>query len=181
MARFALDSANHVWLVPAYLSPLKQETRASFSDRLAMVKQMVDDLRMPGRFSVLEEEGQRPGPSFTKDTLARLRNSVPGASIALVIGADNAAQFESWNSPEEILTHHPVLLFQRAGANGAERVLERLGARIKLDTRPVPDCSSTKIRSSLLLDEKGGSLRDCLSSNIWELIRSRGLYRHAQD
>lgn len=181
MARFALDRARHLWIVPASLSPLKEGTSAAFADRLAMAKLMAQDLRMPGRVSVREDEGNRPPPSYTKDTLARLRSSVPGASIALVLGADNAAQFESWNSPEEILAHHPVILFQRSGAPGAERVLERLGARVTLDARPVPDCSSTQIRRSLLLDEKGGSLRNCLSSSIWELIRSRGLYRHAQD
>ena len=90
------------------------------------------------------------------------------------------SQFAEWNNPGEILAHHPVLLFQRDGSNGLD-VLNLLGARIVLDRRPVPACSSTEIRRRLLLDEKDGSLRDCLSSSIWELVRSRGLYRHAQD
>lgn len=183
MARCALDHARHVWLVPAVLSPLKEKTGATFQDRIDMMRCLASDLRMPGRVSVLEIEAARPAPSYTKDTLEHLRTLHPDSSIALVLGADSAAQFKEWKSPQEILLHHPVLLFHREGLDdlaGVE-VLNSFGARIILDRRPVPDCSSTEIRRRLLLDEKGGSLRDCLSSSIWELIRSRGLYQHAQD
>lgn len=180
MARFALDHARHVWLVPAVLSPLKAGSAAGFEDRLDMVRCLASDLRMPGRVSVLDIERNRPAPSYTRDTLKELRERHSDSSIALVLGADSAAQFAEWNNPGEILAHHPVLLFQRDGSNGLD-VLNLLGARIVLDRRPVPACSSTEIRRRLLLDEKDGSLRDCLSSSIWELVRSRGLYRHAQD
>jgi nicotinate-nucleotide adenylyltransferase len=183
MARYALDHARHLWLVPAVLSPLKTQSSAGFQDRLDMMRCLASDLRIPGRVTVLDIEANRPAPSYTKDTLETLRTRYPEASIALVLGADSAAQFRDWNSPEEILRHHSVLLFQRDGLGGLAGidVLNSLGARIVLDRRPVPDCASTDIRRRLLLDEKDGSLRDCLSSSIWELIRSRGLYRHAQD
>lgn len=180
MVRLALDHAKHVWIVPAVLSPFKQSTTAPFEERLAMAGLMDSVRDHPDRTSVLDLESRRPAPSYTKDTLGILRSENPGASIALVLGADAAADFAGWKEPGEILARHPVLLFGRSNLPG-ETVLQSMHARLIVDRRPVPPCSSTEIRRCLLLDEKGGMLRTCLSSTIWEHIRSRGLYRNAQD
>lgn len=94
------------WLlyVPAATSPLKKRGPAAGDDhRLAMLKLA---LEMPGRRSLWTDEIDRARwwrqrgrerPSYTIDTLRRLRRVVPrGVALRLLIGADQAALFHKW-------------------------------------------------------------------------------------
>src|SRR5262245_58651421 len=77
---------DRVLLVPAAQPPHKREDLAPAEDRLAMVR-----LAVEGREG-LEASGlelERPGPSFTVDTLAELRRRLPAAELYFIIGADS--------------------------------------------------------------------------------------------
>lgn len=101
------------WLlyVPAAKNPLKRSGPvANDEDRLAMLRLALD---IPGRRSVwtdeldraawLRDRGERR-PSFTIDTLRRLRRALPRpVPIRLLIGADQAASFHLWRDARAIL------------------------------------------------------------------------------
>ncbi len=101
------------WLlyVPAAKSPLKTHGPIASDDhRLAMLKLGLD---LPGRRSIWTDELDRARwqrehggekPSYTIDTLRRLRSVLPkSVRLRLLIGGDQAAQFHKWKDAREVI------------------------------------------------------------------------------
>jgi nicotinate-nucleotide adenylyltransferase len=113
------------WLlyIPAAKSPLKgRGPIASDSHRLAMLKLAI---RGHDRCSIWSDEIDRArwqhkhridSPSFTIDTLTRLRSIIPShVSIRLLIGADQAANFHLWRQCRRIIRLAEPLVMPRDG------------------------------------------------------------------
>jgi nicotinate-nucleotide adenylyltransferase len=100
-----LDAAEQLGLdgvrfVPAAIQPLKAgRATASPADRLAMTERLVQGI--PG-FTVDPAEIDRPGLSYTVDTLAAVAAEIPGAELFLLLGADAYALFDQWRDPERV-------------------------------------------------------------------------------
>lgn len=111
--------AGHTLYIPAAQSPLKPAGPVASDDhRLAMLKL---SLRPAGPRSIWTDELDRAAwlrarhrerPSYTIDTLRRLRRSVPpGISLRLLIGADQAAEFHRWKNFRSIIrTAEPIVM-----------------------------------------------------------------------
>lgn len=100
--------------VPANEQPFKAGThRAPAADRAAML-----ELAIAGAegFAVERAELERPGPSYTVETLRILTAREPGNRFVVLLGADAAAQFDRWREPEEIRRLAQVAIFARPGA-----------------------------------------------------------------
>lgn len=101
-------------------------------------------------------ELDRPGKSYTVDTLRQLHRQEPGAEIFLIIGRDNVSDMATWQDPEGILALCTVAAGSRltpdksagqAGAPGS--TLPDLASRVVLLDTPVIELSSTLIRQRL--------------------------------
>jgi nicotinate-nucleotide adenylyltransferase len=68
------------------------------------------------RFALERAELDRPGPSYTVDTLRALRAREPEAAFALLVGADAASELPTWREGSEIPRLARVVAFARAGA-----------------------------------------------------------------
>ena len=110
-----------VLYVPAAQSPLKgRGPVASDMHRLAMLKRALD---IPAPRSIWTDEIDRAAwlarrgrsePSYTIDTLRRLRTVVPkGVTLRLLIGADQAANFHEWKDARSIITLAEPLVLAR--------------------------------------------------------------------
>ena len=66
---------------------------APAADRAAMVRLLLAD--EPG-MQLDERELHRAGPSYTRDTVAEVRQEQPGAELWLVIGQDQYANLATW-------------------------------------------------------------------------------------
>ena len=100
--------------VPAREQPFKQGRHgAPAADRAAML-----DLAVAGApgFAVERVELDRPGPSYTVDTLRALRARDPGAALTLLLGADAAAELDAWHRAEELPGLARIVVFGRPGA-----------------------------------------------------------------
>src|SRR5436190_575118 len=98
-ARVALGFAQ-VLFVPAAWQPLKaNEERAAPVDRLAMVRLACADNEF---FDVSTSELERPGRSYSIDTLAELHGAGLG-ELYFILGADAAMGFPNWRAAERIL------------------------------------------------------------------------------
>jgi nicotinate-nucleotide adenylyltransferase len=69
-------------------------------DRVAMCRLAFSDL--PG-VEVDERETHRGGATYTLDTLLELKRELPQAQWHVIIGADQARQFQNWHRWEELL------------------------------------------------------------------------------
>ena len=180
LATLAADilDLGHVLLMPAARPPHKG--RASISnaaDRVMMTRLAISgDVRLD--LSLVEME--RPGPSYTVDSLAQLRTHL-GAEVGLVLimAADSFAQIETWRDPDRLLDLAEWAVGPRPGTPMPDReaLRERFGpkaARIHLLEGPSLDLSSSEIRSRVAA---GRPIRYLVPRAVEELIDARGLYQ----
>jgi nicotinate-nucleotide adenylyltransferase len=97
LERLSLD---RVELVPAKKPPHKDGADIlPFELRLELVNRAIEG--MPGLASN-PLEGDRPGPSFTCDTLNCYRIEQPGSEIHFIVGASTFLELQSWRRGLEI-------------------------------------------------------------------------------
>jgi nicotinate-nucleotide adenylyltransferase len=168
-----LDAAEQLDLdgvryVPASVQPLKVgRATASPADRLVMTERLVQGI--PG-FSVDPAEIDRPGLSYTVDTLAGLAQANPGVELFLLLGADAYALFDQWREPERIRTLATIVVMVRGAP--ALPPPSMPGVQV-LQSRRV-DISSTELRARV---RDGRTIRGFVPDAVADYIAERRLYR----
>lgn len=109
-----LTHLREVWFLVSPLNPFKQQAGDLIADRLRfdMVRRAL--AQEPGLVASDYEFGL-PRPSYTWQTLSHLREDYPERLFTLIIGADNWLAFDRWAHPDDILRHHPVIVYPREG------------------------------------------------------------------
>lgn len=159
---------NKVIFIPARIPPHKPaEDVSSENDRLAMLKLAVGD---DGRFEISEIELRRGGPSFTIDTLTRLKADIPRQELFFLMGSDNVSDMKNWHKPEKILSLVRVVAAVRPGYS----IRGKFAHMIESFDMPPVDISSTAIREKV---RSGESISSLVPRPVEEYIRSKGLYR----
>jgi len=180
LATLAADAIglDRVLFMPAAQPPHKGgRLVTSAADRLLMTRLAVagDDA-----FDLTIIEMERPGPSYTIDSVVELQRTYgTDASLYLLMAADSLAQIDTWRQPDELLDRIEWVVGPRPGAPAPERsTLEaRFGekaGRIHLLEGPSLDVSSTQIRRRVAA---GQAIRYLVPRGIEELIVDRRLYR----
>jgi nicotinate-nucleotide adenylyltransferase len=152
--------------IPAASHPFKAErVMASAPQRLEMLALLIAE---DDRFGIDPIEIDRPGLSYTVDTLAELSRRDPTGERFLLIGEDLVDELPTWRSPERITQLAEVVVPSRGEAlNRAAGTLRRLA------TRRI-DISSTEIRARA---RRGLSLHGFVPGPIAAYIERAGLYR----
>lgn len=171
------DEQGFDWLVyiPARRSPHKADQPvASDQQRIEMLCGALRGVEHVG-ISTIETESDTPGPSFTVDTLRRLREIVgPDVELRLLIGADQAQSFDAWREPDEIKRIAPPIVMRRPGVEPAPGSWWQ-GSVIEA---PLLEISATEIRRLLAAaDDHDPALDSMLPPAVLEVIRREGLYR----
>ena len=102
------------------------------------------------RFGVSRIELDRPGLSYTVDTLRSIRDSSDGAELFFLMGGDQAMALPTWHEPGEVLGLATVAVVERAEHRRAE--IAKQVRSIRGDDRavfvdmPRIDVSSTLVR-----------------------------------
>lgn len=105
---------DRVWFVPAARPPHKQDQPLSpFAQRVEMLS-----LAIAGHpaFHINDMEKDRPGFSYTVDTLAHLRRTDPDTDFHLLIGSDCLPDLPSWRDPSRIVEQAGILVVERPSA-----------------------------------------------------------------
>ena len=164
----ALD---RVLFVPAADPPHKENRDGGLlavEDRWAMVCAALAGA--PG-FEPCRIEIDRPGKSYTVETLRQLQQQYPGSELFLLLGADNVAELDTWYDPEGIFELCTVVAGSRSGAPPSGSPLAR---RVTLVETPEIDISSTGIRERI---RAGRSIRWLVPDPVESYILQKGLYR----
>ena len=155
-------------LVPAAQQPLKVgAVNASAADRLEMTRLLVEG---DARFEVDPIEIERPGLSYTVDTLAAYAARYPSAERFFLAGEDVLRTFERWREPALVLQLATLVVMTRDDGGETGGVPENA---VRVPTRRI-DISSTEIRSRVA---EGRSLRGFVPESVADYIAARGLYR----
>lgn len=137
-------------------------------------------------------EIERPGPSYTVDSLAALRQAV-GAQCPLVwiMGFDQLRALPSWHRWQALADLAHIAFARRAGApcdldavmgdfvrhhagSMAHLHAEPAGRVVEFPMQPV-DCSATMLRAALARGDTAAAA-PFLAPAVLEYIRERGLY-----
>lgn len=152
--------------IPAAAHPFKgNSVGATAAQRLAMLALLIAD---DTRFGVDPIEIERPGLSYTVDTLADLAHRYPDAERFFLIGEDLVDQVATWRAPERLTQLAEIVVLARGKQpDGAASRFRRLA------TRRI-DVSSTEIRARARANL---SLHGFVPDAVATYIRDAGLYR----
>jgi nicotinate-nucleotide adenylyltransferase len=120
------------------------------------------------RFRLERAELDRPGPSYTIDTLRLLAGREPDHRFTLLVGADAARELPSWREAPQLAGLAELALFARAG-----EAVPPLPWPHRTVTVPGVDISATAIRRRVA---EGRSVRYWVPDAVAEVIRLERLY-----
>ncbi len=171
---------DQVWFVPAARHPFKVGTTAAPFDRRAEMLRL--GTAGQSAFRVDEIEKDRPGLSYTADTLDELKRRHPDDELFLLVGSDTLAELPTWHAPERIVRAATLVVMRRPGhpVVPAAELETAIGEAVRLQMADVPliDLSSRDIRGRVAA---GRSIRYMLPRAVEVYIAEKGLYRPASD
>jgi nicotinate-nucleotide adenylyltransferase len=132
------------------------------------------------RFFVSRVELDRPGPSYSADTVREFKAALE-AEIFFLVGMDAACELPSWYRPEELLAEATVVVIPRPGYDEAGLV-EALGpekaSKIKVLPMPLFGHSSSDLRERF---RAGRSVRYLLPPAVEAYVRKCHLYEDGRE
>ena len=120
------------------------------------------------RFVLDTIELDRPGPSYTVDTLRALRSREPAARFAMIVGSDTARDLAQWREPEALPGLAEWIVVTRPGTP-----LPDLPWPVRVVTVPAVDISATEVRTRVAA---GRSVRYWVPEGVAGFISGEGLY-----
>ena len=175
VAQFRLDT---LYVVPTGHAWHKSQALSAPAHRLAMARLAFESI---SHVQVDEREVQRPGPTFTIDTLLALQVENPGAHIYLFIGADQFAAFRQWHRWQDILDIAIICIAGRAQSMPAEPQFEAYESRSSRFTRldlPLMPVSATQIRQLMASgNATAGEITQLVPEAVARYISLQQLYR----
>jgi len=123
-------------------------------------------------FHVTDIELVREGLSYTIDSLRQIHAAVPTAELRLLIGSDNARDFDSWREPGEILRLASIGVWERPGSYYWPEIFsDYIADKI---SSPLIEISSTDIRNRIA---GGRSVRYLTPDSVVDYMEEHGIYR----
>jgi nicotinate-nucleotide adenylyltransferase len=176
LAATALDADLTLW-IPNQVSPWKDQSLVSpAAARIALAEAAILGIN---DMEVWTIEAERPGPSYTFETVLEARRLAgPAAKLWFLCGADVLSGIASFREAEVLCETVRIAAFDRPGFQSVGEVLPIL-PRVWQDitdtiNTPKPiDISSTAVRDALL---SGGDVSGLLLPAVFDQIVARGLY-----
>lgn len=165
-----------VLFVPAGQPWLKGSVVTEAEHRLEMV--VLATASNP-HFTVSTIDLERPGPTYSVDTVTELRAGLgAGAKLYFIVGLDAVKELPTWRSPARLMESCQIVAVRRPGHGALDmRSLESgvPGASEHITPVDVPqvDISATEIRRRV---SRGMSIRYLVPETVEEYIATHGLY-----
>ena len=169
LARVIFVPAGQPQLKPGhYVSPAEH--------RLQMVR-----LAIAGEpdFKLSMVEIERAGPSYTVDTIARLREEFgKGDEMFFIMGWDSLAQLPKWHEPSRLIEMCYLVAAPRPGyappdLKALETSIPGMSRRVVLMDKPKLDVSASEIRERV---RRGLSIRHLVPEPVDRYIKQQKLY-----
>ena len=161
-----------ILFIPAGRPPWKSSSVLDANSRAKMVKIAIKD---NPKFELSLIEVNRPGLSYTTDTLQELILNDPDAEFYYIMGADSFCNILKYNGAEEFIPKINFIVANREGTDPkavqqiAEKVKAKGGKEVYILESYGQDISSTLIRDSRQLDK-------LVPKGVAQYIKNNGLY-----
>lgn len=172
-ARDALG-LDRILFVPAGTPPHKPASEVTATDhRVAMVALAIAD---NPHFELSRIEVDRPGPSYTVDTVEQLAED---AEVTVILSAETFRELPTWHEPERLLAAAFVAVVPREGYPAPDpswlaSAFPGREDRVRYLEGPRFDLSSTALRARVAA---GRSIRYLVPPAVAAYIADNGLYR----
>ncbi len=165
--QFGFDA---VWWIPNATPPHKSDDQlAPASDRLAMTRAAIEG---HDGFALCGIEIERPGVSYTVDTVRTLCDQHPDVDFALLIGSDSLDTFHTWREPDAIASMADLVVYKRPGGL-SDVAAPRFANQARYVAAPMLEVSSTEVRQRC---REGRSIRYMVPAAVQTYIHTHGLY-----
>lgn len=152
------EALNELWFLVTPHNPLKTKNMLMDDDfRFGLVQKAITDYP---KFKASDFEFSMPRPSYTIDTLRKLRVNYPDCRFRLILGADSWMDINRWKAFETLLSEFPILVYPR---HGYETVIPTDCPTVRKVDAPMIDISSTFIRQAI---KEGKDIRFFLPETI---------------
>lgn len=164
---------DEIWFLISPQNPFKKDnimTDELF--RLQMVQLAVEEYT---EFKASDFEFTLPQPSYTINTLQKLKEKYPKHTFSLIIGGDNWEAFDKWKDHESIIADHHIYVYPRLDYSIS--VADNLKDRVTVLDSPIIEISSTFIRKCI---NEGKNIKAFLPDKVFDYIRKRNLYQETE-
>jgi nicotinate-nucleotide adenylyltransferase len=128
-------------------------------------------------FTVSRLELDHPGPTYTVDTLRRLRaEQADGTRLYFIIGADAVLQILTWKEPDQVLAQAEFIAASRPGFD-LDRLVSQVpdaAGRVHRMEIPALAISASDIRARVA---RGAPIQYLVPDGVARYIHEHGLYR----
>jgi nicotinate-nucleotide adenylyltransferase len=149
-------------------NPLKQKkTLLDQNHRLQIIKAEVEDIP---HLDVSDIEFSMPQPSYTIDTLVRLKEQQSEHEFALIMGADNLQNFHKWKNFDQILEDYSIYVYPRHGyqVEGSHKNIHLI------EGVPQMEISASFIRNSI---KQGKDISYLMTEKAWKYTDEMNFYK----
>ena len=159
------------WLLVAGDPQLRGPVVADVAARLEMARAAA----FAEGWQVCDLETAHAGPTYTLETLRRLRELHPAVDFSFVAGADAARQIQRWHRWQELVRTTRFLITNRANIPeiSSEEAAELGFIDAQIIAVDSPPISATAIRKNVA---SGESLAGLVPDRVADIIARRGLY-----
>lgn len=148
-------------------------------DRVEMLKLALQD---KPHFELDLREVERPGVTYSADTLEELHEEFPGAELYFLMGVDSAQTIVHWRRAERVAELCKVVAVQRPGYSfdSIDRAMEQSDIDFELICLEIDavDVSSTEVRRRISCGE---TVQGLVPDAVIEYIVEHGLYGCPQE
>jgi nicotinate-nucleotide adenylyltransferase len=161
------EGFDQIWFLISPQNPLKSKTELMDQNfRLKLLKEAVKGF---DKFVVSTIEFDLPKPSYTINTLQKLRLERPDDQIELIIGSDSWATFHRWKDYQTILKNFKIDVYPR---RGSDKITFRHPNLHILKGGPKIEISATFIREAVA---KGKDVRFYMYNGQFDKLVKSGL------
>jgi len=167
---YITNNFDEIWFIVSPQNPFKKDiTLLNEKLRLEMVRLAIENANY---LKASDIEFGLPKPSYTINTLEKLKNDYPQYTFNIIMGSDNAISIEKWKYFQNIIDNHRIYVYPRTGYSTKNILTHK---NIKIDnTAPIIDISSTWIREQI---KNGKDVQFFLRKLVYEFIKINGVYQ----
>ena len=159
---------DRVMFVVSPQNPLKQKKNLLDQyQRLQIIRAEIED---NSKLEVSDIEFDMPKPSYTIDTLVRLKEKYPENDYSIIMGSDNLQNFHKWKNYEQILEDYSIYVYPRPGyeISGSHKNIHII------EGVPQMEISSSFIRKSI---KEGKDISYLMPEKAWIYTDEMNFYR----
>lgn len=170
---YIANNFDKIWFIVSPQNPFKKDINLINEKlRLEMVNLTIENANY---LKASDIEFTLPKPSYTINTLEKLKNNYPTYTFSIIMGSDNAISIEKWKDFQNIIDNYIIYVYPRTGYPTQNILTHK---NIKIDnSAPIIDISSTWIREQIKNDN---DVQFFLRKAVYEFIMVNVIYKEGR-